>query len=146
MARHMVIWDWYWRMALESVLTETWLKKRDLPNSRLHAEVFVNVTHATGDRTWHALAWEANARVAIAEKQLQDAQDCIAKAVATVEYFGVPLAAWRVHATAAELHSIDGEHQASATPSRTQPDNYRQAGEFTGRTSATVIPVRVVRQ
>jgi hypothetical protein len=31
------------------------------------------------------------------------AADCIAKAVATVQGFEVPLAAWRVHATAAHI-------------------------------------------
>jgi ATP/maltotriose-dependent transcriptional regulator MalT len=27
MDRHMAIWDWYWRTALESALTEAWLTK-----------------------------------------------------------------------------------------------------------------------
>ena len=108
MASHMVIWDWYWRMALESSLTETWLRKRDLAKARLHAEVFVNVTLASGDRTWQALAWDANARVAMAEGNLQRAQECIVKAAATVENYDVPIGAWRVHATAAELHWSTG--------------------------------------
>jgi hypothetical protein len=105
----MVLWDWYWRMALESALTEIWLKKGDLPKARSHAEIFVNVTLVTGDRTWHALAWEASARVHMAEGNLQRAKDCIVKAAAIVEKFDVPLAAWRVHATAAELHRSTGD-------------------------------------
>lgn len=42
-ARHMVIWDWYWRMALKGALTETWLRKSDLPKARLQGDVFMNV-------------------------------------------------------------------------------------------------------
>ena len=51
---------------------------------------------------------EANARIALAEGNLPGAQDCIVKAVAAVENFDVPLAAWRVYATAAEFHRSTG--------------------------------------
>jgi hypothetical protein len=53
---------------------------------------------------WQALAWEASARVAMAELDVARARDSIAKAFSSMEGFEVPLAAWRVHATAAELH------------------------------------------
>lgn len=54
------------------------------------------MTLASGDRTWHALAWEANARIVIVEGNLLGAHDCIVKAVAAVENFDAPLAlaAW----------------------------------------------------
>lgn len=68
----------------------------------------MNLTHASGDRTWRALAWEAKARIALADGDLPGAQDCIAKAVAMVENFDVPLAAWRVHRTAAALYRSAG--------------------------------------
>jgi len=67
------------------------------------AERFLKIALATAEHTWQALAWEVNARVAIAELDLTRAQDCIAKALSTMEGFEVPLAAWRVHATACEL-------------------------------------------
>jgi hypothetical protein len=54
---------------------------------------------------WQALAWEANTRVAMAELDVPRARDCVAKALSAMEGFEVPLAAWRVHATASELHS-----------------------------------------
>jgi hypothetical protein len=53
---------------------------------------------------WQALAWEVSARVAMAELDLTRAQDCIAKGLSAMEGFEVPLASWRVHATAAELY------------------------------------------
>jgi len=63
----MVMLDWYWRMLLESGLTEVWLAKGDLVQARLQAERFLEITLATAKRTWQALAWEANVRVAMTE-------------------------------------------------------------------------------
>ncbi len=120
MDRRMVINDWYCRMPLQSGLTELWLAKGDLPQARTEAERFLQVTQATAERTWQALAWEANARLAMAEVDLERTRDCIAKALSTMEGFEVPLAAWRVHATAAELcrgrknsESSEHHHQLS---------------------------------
>jgi tetratricopeptide (TPR) repeat protein len=103
MDRPAVIFDWYWHMRLESALAELWLAKGDLAQARPQAEKFLKVTLATAEHTWQALAWEVNARVAMAELDLKRAQDCIAKGLSAMEGFEVPLAAWRVHATAAEL-------------------------------------------
>ena len=104
MDQQKVIIDWYWRMQLQSSLTELWLAKGDLKQARIEAERFLEVSLATVERTWQALAWETNARIAIAELDLDRARDCTAKALSTMEGFEVPLAAWRVHATAAELY------------------------------------------
>ena len=103
MNQQMVIVDWYWRMQLQSSLTELWLAKGDLKQARTEAERFLEVTLVTAERTWQALAWEANARVAMAQRDLERAHECITNALSTMEGFEVPLAAWRVHATAAEL-------------------------------------------
>jgi hypothetical protein len=97
----------------ESALTELWFSKGDLAQARPQAEMFLNVALQTADRTWQALAWEANARLAIAECDPTRAQDCIAKALSTMEGFEVPLASWRVHGTASELYRNSG-NQASA--------------------------------
>jgi hypothetical protein len=50
---------------------------------------------ATAERSWQVLAWEANARIAMAQLDLDRARDCIAKGLSTMEGFEVPLAAWR---------------------------------------------------
>ena len=91
------------------------LAKGDLPAARSEAERFLSVTLATAERTWQALAWEANARVAMALLDLDRARDCVANALTAMEGFEVPLAEWRVHATAAELYksmqnSEDADH------------------------------------
>jgi len=100
----MVIIDWYWRMQLQSSLTELWLAKGDVRQARIEGEQLLQVTLATAERTWQALAWETNARIAIADTAVERAGDCIAKALSTMQGLEVPLAAWRVHATAAELY------------------------------------------
>jgi hypothetical protein len=69
-----LIFDWYFRILLESNLTELWLAKGDLAAARTEAERFLSVALATAERTWLALAWEANARVAMALACLPRAQ------------------------------------------------------------------------
>ena len=112
--RSTVIFVWIWRMPLESALTELWLAKGDLAQARPQAERFLAITLATAEHTWQALAWEVNARVAMAELDLTRAQDCIAKALFEMEGFEAPLAAWRVHATAFELDRNSGNRDLAA--------------------------------
>jgi tetratricopeptide (TPR) repeat protein len=117
MDRRPVIHDWYSRMILEGALSELWLAKRDLAQARREAERFLELTRATAERTWQALAWDTNARVATAERDFNRAQKCIDQALSTMEGFEVPLAAWRVHGSAAELYAHLG-HTATAEQHR----------------------------
>jgi hypothetical protein len=89
-------------MLLESGFTEAWLGKGDLGQARVSAERFLEVTQQTSEHTWQALAWDAIARVAMAERDAQRTQKCISRALSAIDAFEVPLAAWRVHATAAK--------------------------------------------
>jgi tetratricopeptide (TPR) repeat protein len=109
MDRSAFAFAWVWRMPLESALTELWLAKGDLAQARPQAERFLKIALASAEHTWWALAWEVNARVAMAELDLTRAQDCIAKGLSATEGFEVPLAAWRVHATAFELYQNSGD-------------------------------------
>ena len=113
MDRQKTMNDWYWRMLLESALTELWLAEGNLTQARPQAERFLSVTLTTAERTWQALAWEANARVAMAECDAPRAQECIAKALSTMEGFEVPLASWRVHATAFEFYRNAGDRDSA---------------------------------
>jgi DNA-binding winged helix-turn-helix (wHTH) protein len=103
--------DWTQRTPLQLALTEAWLSKGDLQNARVEAELCLRVTLATEEHTWRGLAYEVNARLAIAEQDLARAQDFLAKAIQAMEDFEVPLAHWRVHATAFELHKLLGNHE-----------------------------------
>jgi hypothetical protein len=69
---------------LQPALTELRLARGDLREAR-EAEQFLNVSQATAERTWQALAWEANARVAMAEANPARAQDCVAKRLSAIE-------------------------------------------------------------
>jgi DNA-binding winged helix-turn-helix (wHTH) protein/tetratricopeptide (TPR) repeat protein len=100
---------WYWRMPLESALTELWLAKGDLAQARPQAEKLLAITLATAERTYQGLAWEVNARIAIASQQWNRTEECIRKALSAIEGYEVPLAAWRVHATAFELFRKSGD-------------------------------------
>ena len=109
MARHAVIHDWYCRLILQSLLTDLLLAKGDLVRASEAGEEFLAITGATAERTWRSLAWEANARIALASFDLRRAQECVAGGLSTMSGFDVPLAAWRVHATAAELSERLGD-------------------------------------
>jgi hypothetical protein len=102
-----------WRMPLAAGLTGLWLAKGDRARARLEAERFLDMSLATAERTWQALAWEANARVALANRDYGRARECIGKAVSTVQGFEVPLAAWRVHATAAHIEEQSGNLESA---------------------------------
>jgi DNA-binding winged helix-turn-helix (wHTH) protein len=111
MDQHPMMADWYFRMPLQFAVTEASLSKGDFEMAREEAEQFLTVTLDNEERTFRALAFEANARVAIAEQDLNRAQDFIAKAMESIEGFEVPLAHWRVHGTAAELHRALGNRE-----------------------------------
>jgi DNA-binding winged helix-turn-helix (wHTH) protein/tetratricopeptide (TPR) repeat protein len=106
-----IMLNWYYDNPLELALTEVWLGKKDLIRARQEADRFLNSAMATPERTWQALAWEVNARVAMAEIDLKRAQDCVSRALVAMEGFEIPLAGWRVHATAAEVfqRAVDTE-------------------------------------
>jgi DNA-binding winged helix-turn-helix (wHTH) protein len=103
--------DWFMRMPLQRALTEAWFSTGELRNARVEAEQFLKVTQVNKERAFQALAFEVNARLAIAEQTLDRAQDFIAKALQSMEGFEVPLAHWRVHGTAAELHRRLGNRE-----------------------------------
>jgi len=109
MDQQKVLKDWYWRMPLESSLAELWLAKRDIDQARFHAKRFLDSTLATAEHTWQALAWETNARIAITDQDLERANECLAMALQTMDDFELPLAEWRVHATAANLYEMQGD-------------------------------------
>jgi DNA-binding winged helix-turn-helix (wHTH) protein/tetratricopeptide (TPR) repeat protein len=111
MDRSATMLAWYHRLQLESALTELWLAKGDLSQARAQAESYLKLALATAEHTWQALAWEVNARVALAGLDVPRAQACIATGVSATEGFEVPLAAWRVHATAFEVFQNSGDQE-----------------------------------
>jgi len=113
MDRQTVFFDWYWRMPIAAGLSEVWLAKGDLVRARLEAEQLLDLALATDERTWQGLAWEINARVALANRDESRARDCIARGLSTVQGFEVLLAAWKVHATAAHIEEESGNLESA---------------------------------
>jgi DNA-binding winged helix-turn-helix (wHTH) protein/tetratricopeptide (TPR) repeat protein len=133
MDRQRVVLDWYWRLQLESSLTEVWLAKADLGKARRQAARFLEAAHATAERTWQALAWETNARVAMAGADVARAQECIGKAFSAINEADLPLATWRVHATAAELFGRSGDSGSA--------EHHRELGRVAILKLANSLPV-----
>ena len=113
MDRQTVFFDWYWRMPAASGMTELWLATGDRDRAQQEAGRFLEISRATADRHWQGLAWEVNSRVALEERDLPRARDCIANALSTLQGFDSPLAAWRVNATAARIDEESGNLAAA---------------------------------
>jgi DNA-binding winged helix-turn-helix (wHTH) protein/tetratricopeptide (TPR) repeat protein len=111
---------WYWQMNAQLGLSNTWLASGHLRNARTEADRFLESALSTVEPNLQALAWEAAARVAMAEKDWKGAEQNIEKGLALLERFAIPTTAWRVHATRWDLcrHAKDdtaGEtHRARA--------------------------------
>jgi DNA-binding winged helix-turn-helix (wHTH) protein len=113
MDRQTRFFDWYWRMPLAAGLTELWLATGDRARAASEAERLLDMALATTERTCQGLAWEVNARVALANRDHTGARNCIEKAVRTVLGFEVPVATWQVHATAAVIEEESGNLESA---------------------------------
>jgi DNA-binding winged helix-turn-helix (wHTH) protein len=112
MENQTVMLDWYLRLPLQSALAEVWLNQEMLANAREEADLFLGTALATAERTWQALAWEMDARISIADNDRNRAERSISIALDLVTRHELPLAAWRVHGTAALL--LGQDHARSA--------------------------------
>jgi tetratricopeptide (TPR) repeat protein len=62
---------WLWRMSAQLGLSDAWLQAGNLANARLHADAFLRSALSTADPNVRALAWELQARIAMAEQNLR---------------------------------------------------------------------------
>jgi DNA-binding winged helix-turn-helix (wHTH) protein/tetratricopeptide (TPR) repeat protein len=95
---------WYWRMHAELGLSNLWLASGNLRKARLEADGFLQSALPTAEPNLHGLAWDLDARVAMAEKDWKGAQEKIEKGLAVLHKFEIPTTAWRVHATRSDLY------------------------------------------
>jgi tetratricopeptide (TPR) repeat protein len=133
MDREMIMRGWYWQLIILWGLTGIWLARGDQSKARREAERLLKAALSTAERTWQALAWEASARVAMAEVDLTRAKERIAKALSAMEGFEVPIAHWRVHATASELYARLGEADSA--------EKHRHLSRATIMTLADSLPI-----
>jgi hypothetical protein len=113
-----IMFDWYWRLAIEWGAAEAAMMVGDRRTARSRVEAFLKLALATEDRTWQALAWEVVAREALESGDPVSALDSIKTAFAVAEGFETPLADWRLHRTAAAIHRARGDAEQADVQQR----------------------------
>jgi hypothetical protein len=111
--RHPQLWDWYWRLFQRWTLADLWLARGELAHARKEGELMVAGASATAERTWQGLACEVSARIALAGGDARKAREMIERGLAAIDTVEAPVAAWRVHATAAEVWQALGESETA---------------------------------
>ena len=104
-------------VAMESLITpqyflnccEYWLAAGDMGQAQQAAARLHEATAIAPDRTFLALSHSLMAKVAIAAGDLQEARAQLPRAIAIVRNAGLPVAAWRVYATAASFYESIGD-------------------------------------
>jgi hypothetical protein len=109
MNSHLIVFDWCFRLFLHAAMAEYWLAEGDLIEARNEARLYSSLALKTESFTYAALASEVSARVALAERDLTSAATFVSEALRTIEAHKVPLAAWRVHAVAVQVHGALNE-------------------------------------
>jgi DNA-binding winged helix-turn-helix (wHTH) protein len=106
--------DWYWGLLQRWALAGLWLSRGELARAHDEGELLAAEAGATAERTWQALAWDVNARIALAGDDPPQARDLVERALAAINGVEAPVAAWQVHATAAEVCQALGESDSAA--------------------------------
>ena len=94
---------WTWRMMAHLESSNAWLLSGNIVNARTAADGFLKSALCTSDPYLQALAWDLNARVAVAERDLQGARESIQRALAIVDSSEIQGAAWQIFATASQV-------------------------------------------
>jgi len=106
---------WLWRAEAQRGLSEAWLESGDVAKARKEAEVFLESALSTANPSLRMQAWELLARIAMAERDWIGAKEYVERALAVLEKFEIPVAAWRVESTAWELFVHANDHGAAET-------------------------------
>lgn len=93
---------------------ENFLALGDLGRAREEARLCYEAARLPPERTYFALAPRLLAKIAMAAGDLAEARRFLSEAVEAVDQGGLPLAARRIYATAAELYASLGEAEESA--------------------------------
>ena len=85
-------------------LSEAWLAQGELAKARDYAQRLHDFSAGAPERTYLALSHRLFAEIALREHALAEAETHLTPALGLVETAEVPLAAWRVYASAAKLY------------------------------------------
>jgi DNA-binding winged helix-turn-helix (wHTH) protein/tetratricopeptide (TPR) repeat protein len=106
---------WEWRMLADLEASNAWLLSENAVNARSVADGLLKSAMATSDPYIHALAWDLQARVALAERDLPGARESIQRALAIVEGSEIQSGAWQSFATASQVSHHAKEPEAAET-------------------------------
>jgi tetratricopeptide (TPR) repeat protein len=95
---------WEWRIMADLESSNTWLLSGNAANARTLANGLLKSALATSDPYLHALAWDLQARVAMAECDLPGALESMQRALAIVESSEIQAGAWQTFATASQVY------------------------------------------
>ncbi len=143
-----VILHWRWRMHAQLGMTEAQLQAGDIADARREADDVVACALSAADPNMRALAWEMKSRVARAENDFDGARICIDHALAILDRFDIPVAAWQVHRTAGDLCADLGDgkradrHRARAKEVIMRLADSLEQGEPLRESFLTAAPVR----
>jgi hypothetical protein len=99
-----------------------WLLSGNAVNARTAADGFLKSALSTSDPHLQALGWELQARVALAESDLQGARASIQNPLAIIDRFEILFAAWQTFATASQVYKHAKEVKTA--------EAYRDRAEF----------------
>jgi tetratricopeptide (TPR) repeat protein len=109
---------WHRRLFARLGLAETWLASGNPVKAQAEASALLEDLSDCGDEYLKARAWEMNARLALARGESESAERSVLRALEAVSVAEIPLAAWRVHATASDLYRPTNASSADAHRSR----------------------------
>ena len=132
--------DWYWRLLQRWALAGLWMSRGELVRAREEGELLVANACATEERTWQALAWDVNARIALAGDDPRQARDLIERGLAALDGVEAPVAAWQVHATAAEVFEALGQTGSAQSHRKSSRDTVLRLAASLDRTRPRARP------
>jgi hypothetical protein len=105
------ILHWHWRLHARLGVSEALLQACDISGAHREADDLVASALSATDPNMRALAWEMKSRVARAQNDFDGARVYIGNALAILERFDTPVAAWQVHRTAWDLCADLGDQE-----------------------------------
>jgi tetratricopeptide (TPR) repeat protein len=123
--------DWILNMPLRLGLGQYWLARRQFGRARGELQRLCRLAATCSERTYLALGRQALAEAALARRDLPAAERELSEALQAVDGYEVPLAEWRVCATAARIELARGR--------RTNADAYwRRSAAILDRLAASL--------
>jgi tetratricopeptide (TPR) repeat protein len=106
---------WYWRMQARFGVVKVLLASGKIEDAHEATGQILDAALSTDDPGLQTLAWEASARLAVAEKDGKGGEKSIRNGAALLERFELPTAAWRLDWTAYEFYQQAKNEKAAET-------------------------------